>query len=287
MKILVTGATGQLGSMVVETLLTKVAADSLAVSVRDPHKADDLAARGVEVRQGDFDDPASLDTAFAGIDRLLLISATDDNDTRIRQHKNAVSAAQRAGVGFIAYTSATNAAESPLFLAEVHRTTEQAIRETGIPYSFLRNNWYLENEMGVIQAALAGAPVTVSAGSGKVGWALREDYAAAAAAVLVGNGHENTVYELSGTLATYDDLAAVLSKALGREVPVQHVDDEAYGRIMAEVGVPQEALPIVIGIQSGIRAGALEVSSNDLETLLGRPAVSLDEAVSRLVNQLK
>lgn len=287
MKILVTGATGQLGAKVVDNLLAKVAADNVAVSVRDPRKADTLAARGVEVRQGDFDDLASLDKAFAGIDRLLIISATDDNDTRIRQHQNAISAAQSAGVSFIAYTSVSNADENPLFLAPVHRAAEETIKKTGIPYSFLRNNWYLENELGVIQGVLAGAPVTVSAGSGKVGWALREDYAAAAAAVLTGSGHENTIYELSGAPATYDDLAAALSKTLGREVPVQHVDDEAYGRVMSEVGVPQEALPIVTGIQSAIREGALEVNRSDFEALLGRPAVALDEAVAKLVNQLK
>lgn len=287
MKILVTGATGQLGSKVLDHLLTKVAASNVAVSVRDPRKAEALAARGVEVRQGDFDDPASLDKAFAGIDRLLLISADGDNETRIRQHQNAVSAAQRAGVKFITYTSVANADHNTLFLAPVHRATEEAIRKTGIPFSFLRNNWYLENEIGVIQGALAGAPITVSAGSGRTGWALRDDYAEAAATVLAGSGHENQIYELTGPLATYDDLAASLSKALGRDVPVHHVNDETYGRIMSEVGVPQEALPIVIGIQAATREGALEIERSDFKTVLGRPALSLDDAVAKLVNQLK
>lgn len=158
MKILVTGATGKLGSKVVETLLKVVAASDLAVSVRNPEKAEGLKNRGVEVRQGDFDHPETLTTAFAGVDRLLIISADGDNETRIRQHTNAVAAAKQANVKFIAYTSLGNASESSLFLAPVHRATEEAILKTGIPYCFLRNNWYLENEIGSIQGVLAGSP---------------------------------------------------------------------------------------------------------------------------------
>lgn len=186
MKLLVTGATGKLGRKVVETLLQTVPASQLAVSVRNPDKAEDLRARGIDVRHGDFDVPETLDKAFAGIDRLLIISADGDNETRIRQHTNAVEAAARAKVGFIAYTSLGNAAESKLFLAPPHQAAEQAILKTGIPYSFLRNNWYLENEIPSIQGVLAGAPWVTSAESGKVGWALQQEYAEAAAAVLAG-----------------------------------------------------------------------------------------------------
>lgn len=135
-------------------------------SVRDTEKASDLRSQGVEVRHGDFDNPASLDEAFAGVGRLLIVSTQGDNETRIRQHLAAVSAAERAGVGFIAYTSVTNAEETSLYLAPVHRATEEAIRKT---YSFLRNNWYIENEIGTIQGVLAGAPLVTSAGAGKVG----------------------------------------------------------------------------------------------------------------------
>jgi NAD(P)H dehydrogenase (quinone) len=286
-KILVTGATGQLGAKVVEALLASVPAERLAVSVRDTEKANDLRSRGVEVRQGDFDNPASLDAAFAGVDRLLIVSTQGDNETRIRQHLAAVSAAERAGVGFIAYTSVANAEETSLFLAPVHRATEEAIRKTGIPYSFLRNNWYIENEIGTIQGVLAGAPVVTLAGVGKVGWASRGDYAQAAAAVLAGNGHENTIYELSGTPITHEDLAAFFSKVLERNVAVQQVDDETYATIIASVGVPEQVVPILVAIQSAIREGALEVKSNDLETLLGRPATPLSESINEIVNGLK
>ena len=284
MKMLITGATGKLGTKVVETLLKTVPASQLAVSVRNPEKAKGLRARGVEVRQGDFDRPETLDSAFAGIDRLLLISADGDNETRVRQHTDAVAAAERAGVKFIAYTSVVNASESTIFLAPPHVAAEEAILKTGIPYSFLRNNWYLENEIPSIQGALAGAPWVTSAGSGKVGWALRQDYAEAAAAVLAGNGHENTVYELSGKLMTQEELAAALGTVLGKEVPVQQVGDAAYADIMKGAGVPEFVIPFLVEIQKGIREGALEIESNDFEKLLGRPVTPISEGLTQIVN---
>jgi NAD(P)H dehydrogenase (quinone) len=286
MKILVTGATGKLGSKVVESLLKSVPASNLVVSVRNPEKAEELRKRGVEVRQGDFDRPETLDNAFKGIDRLLIISADGDNDTRIQQHANAVQAAERAGVKFIAYTSLANATESKNLMAPPHVATEAAIIKTGIPYSFLRNNWYLENEMGSIQGALAGAPWVTSAGEGKVGWALQQDYADAAATVLVGNGHENTVYELSGPLLTQEELASALGNVLGKDISVQHVSDEQYAEIMRGLGLPDFVIPIVVGIQESIRNGSLEVNSNDFEKVLGRPITSLNEALSQLVNRI-
>ena len=283
MKILVTGATGKLGTKVVETLLKSVPANQLAVSVRNPEKAEGLRARGVEVRHGDFDRPETLDIAFTGIDRLLIISADGDNETRIRQHGNAIDAAKRAGVKFIAYTSLANAAESKNFLAPTHQASEEAILKTGIPYSFLRNNWYLENEISSIQAVLAGAPWVTSAGNGKVGWALRLDYAEAIANVMAGSGHENTIYELSGKLLTQEELASALGAVLDKNVPVQQVDDAAYADIMKAAGVPDFVIPILAGIQQGIREGTLEVENSDLEKLLGRPVTSINEALSQVV----
>ncbi|OKP76567.1 NAD(P)-dependent oxidoreductase [Paenibacillus helianthi] len=283
MKIALTGATGHFGSIVAETLLKSVAAGNLVVSVRNPEKAEHLRALGVDVRHGDFDQPETLDKAFAGVDRLLIVSADGDNDTRIRQHKAAVDAAVRAGVGFIVYTSVGHADSSTLFLAPVHKATEQFIRESGIAYSFLRNNWYLENEIGTIQAVQAGAPWLTSAGEGKVGWATRRDYAEAAAAVLAGEGHANTVYELSGQPATQAELAAVVGGVLGKEVQVQQVDDATYADIMAKAGVPEGALPIVVGIQRAIREGALDIASSDFVKLLERPLTPLNVGVSDLL----
>ncbi|MGE7650713.1 SDR family oxidoreductase [Peribacillus frigoritolerans] len=283
MKILVTGATGKLGTKVVETLLKTVPANQLAVSVRNPEKAEELRIRGVDVRQGDFDRPETLDTAFAGIDRLLIISADGDNETRIRQHSNAVVAAERAGVKFIAYTSLANAKESKNFLAPTHQATEESILKTGIPYSFLRNNWYLENEISSIQGVQAGAPWVTSAGNGKVGWALQQDYAEAAASVLSGNGHENTIYELSGKLLTQEELASAVGNVLGKGVPVQQVDDATYADIMKNVGLPDFLIPMLVDIQKGVREGTLEVESNDFEKLLGRSATPISEGLTQII----
>lgn len=286
MKLLVTGATGKLGSKVVESLLKSIPARELAVSVRNPEKAEALRSRGVDVRHGDFDHPETLENAYKGIDRLLIISADGDNETRIRQHTNAVQAAERAGVKFIAYTSLANATESKNIMAPPHVATEAAIIKTGIPYSFLRNNWYLENEIGSIQGAMAGAPWVTSGGLGKVGWALQQDYADAAAAVLVGSGNENTVYELSGPLLTQEELASALGNVLGKEIPVQEVTDEKYAEIMKGIGLPDFVIPIVVGIQESIRNGSLEVKSNDFEKVLGRPLTPINEALIQLVNAI-
>ncbi len=277
MTILVTGATGQLGSIVVETLLKTVSASKLAVSVRSPEKAAHLREQGVDVRHGDFDQPETLKSAFAGIDRLLIVSADGDNETRIRQHQNAVNAAKEAGVGFIAYTSVGKADTSTLGLAEVHRATEQAIRESGIPYSLLRNNWYVENELGSIQGVLHGAPWLNAAGDARIGWASRFDYAQAAAAVLAGEGHHNTVYELTGKPRTQAELAAIAGEALGKEINVVDVDDAAFGEALKGAGLPDFVVDMIVGMQEAIRQGSLYVESDDLEKLLGRPAQPLAE----------
>lgn len=284
MKLLVTGATGKFGTKVVETLLKTVPANQLAVSVRNPEKAEQLRTRGIEVRQGDFDHPETLDTAFAGIDRLLIISADGDNETRIRQHANAVAAAERAGVNFIAYTSVTNAQESKNLFAPTHKATEQAILKTGISYSFLRNNWYLENEIPSIQGVLAGAPWVTSAGNGKVGWAIQQDYAEAAATVLSGKGHENTIYELSGKSLTQEEFVSVLGSVLDKEVSVHHVHDATYASIMKNADIPDFVISILVDIQKSIRESTLDFESNDFEKVLGRPAKPLKEALFQIVN---
>jgi len=286
MKYLVTGATGKLGSKIVDVLLKSVPASELAVSVRNPEKAEALKAKGVDVRHGDFDKPETLDEAFKGVERLLIISADGDNDTRIRQHANAVEAAERAGVSFIAYTSLADATESQNLMAPPHVETEGAIERTGIPHAFLRNNWYLENELGSIQGVLAGAPWVTAARDGKVGWALQEDYAEAIANVLMADDFEQDIFELSGPLHTQAELVEALSEVLGREVTLQEVSTDAYAGVMRGAGVPEGAIPIVVGIQDSIRNGSLEVESNDFELVLGRPVTPLKEALQKLIATL-
>ncbi|MEK4566684.1 SDR family oxidoreductase [Alkalihalobacillus sp. FSL R5-0424] len=286
MKTLITGATGRLGSKIVQSVLTRISASELAVSVRNPEKAKDLKELGVDVRQADFNDPASLEKAFTGIDRLLLISADGDNETRIKQHTQAVEAAKQAGVSFIAYTSLADATNSQNLMAPPHVATEAAIKETGIPYSFLRNNWYLENEADSIKASLQGAPWITSAGSGKVGWVLQQDYAEAAARVITEEGHDFTTYELAGPLYTQEELVGHLESVTGKDITLKQVSDDEYAEAMKQAGVPDFAIPIVVGIQESIRVGSLATEKSDFETVLGRPVTPIEDALKHLVSSL-
>ncbi|VWX38401.1 SDR family oxidoreductase [Exiguobacterium oxidotolerans] len=284
MKLLITGATGKLGTKIVDHLLRRINADDLVVSVRNVEKAEDLKARGVEVRHGDFDLPKTLATAFAGIDRLLIISTDGEETTRIRQHTAAIEAAQAAGIGLIAYTSIANAQASQNFLARTHQVTERLIEQTGIPYVFFRNNWYLENEMATIDAVRDGADWLTAAGDGKVGWALQDDYAEAIATVLT-TDEPKAIYELSGPLLTQTEIAQALGAVLARPVAVQQVDLAMYADIMKQAGLPDFLIPMLISIQEGIAQDTLAVESQDFEQILGRPPVAISDALERLLKR--
>lgn len=282
MKLLVTGATGQLGSLVVKHLLAKVPAEQIAVSVRDPQKAVHLKEAGVDVRKGDFTQPDTLQSAFQGIDRLLIISSGDGE--RVKQHLNAIEAAKAANVSFIAYTSVANAKESQLNLANDHVRTEEAILASGIPHVFLRNNWYVENEKDTILASVNGAPFISPIGEGKVGWATRDDYAEAAANALIQPAHDQEIYELSGPIRTHTELAQIVSKVSGKEIKVEHMDIDAFGEFLASNGVPKEVVPFFKAMQSGIRDGALTVESNDFEKLLGRSLTPIEDRIREMIS---
>lgn len=286
MKILITGATGHLGSKIMENLLGHVPPKHIIASVSDPKKAEGLKKKGVDVRHGDFDFSHTLDHAFKGADRMLLISTMGDNETRIRQHLAAVEGAKQAKIKFIAYTSIAKADTNTMGLGEVHRATEAAIKDTGIPFCFLRNNWYIENEIPAIKAAMDGGAVTTSAGEGRVGWAPRADYALAAANVMTGTGHSHKTYELSGPSSTYADLAAALTKILGRDVPLQLLNDETFAALISKSGMPAAMAPFVVGMHRAIREGALDVKGGDLETLMGRPATPLLAGLEEIVKGL-
>src|SRR5699024_10521707 len=235
MKYLVTGVTGSLGKLIVERLLEIIPASQLAVSVRDVEKALDLVEKGVDVRFGNFDQPASLEKAFAGVERLLIISTTGEN--RLAHQKAAVEAAQKASVKYIGYTSVANAHNASSEFND-HYETEQFIKATNLPHTFLRNNWYVENEAISMQAVMQGTPWVNAIGSAKVGWAARKDYAHAAANVLTQKGHEFKTYELSGELLTTHELAKIVESVIGKEVIVQDVDIDEFGKILAADGMP-------------------------------------------------
>jgi len=277
-SIVVTGATGQLGHLVVEALLDRgVPASEITAVARSTDKLADLADRGVTVTAADYTDPASLDAAFAGADSVLLVSSNDFND-RPGQHRNAIDAAKRAGVSRLVYTSGPKATTSSVLLLADHGTTENYLQESGLPSTALRNGWYVENYTAQWPTYREHGMVG-SAGEGRVSLAPRSDFAEAAAVVLTTDGHEGKVYELGGEAVTLTELAAVFSDATGTKVEYTDVPVEALVGILEGAGLPAPLATVFADVDRGIAAGELFVDPADLEELLGRPATPVAEAV--------
>ncbi|MFD8753152.1 SDR family oxidoreductase [Kitasatospora sp. NPDC059577] len=277
----VTGATGQLGRLVVEGLLARVPASEVAVAVRSAEKAADLAARGVDVRVVDYDKPQTLAGAFAAGDRVLLISGSEVG-RRIPQHRAVVDAAAAAGVALLAYTSAPGAAT--FRLADEHRATEELILASGLPYAFLRNGWYTENYLGDAAGTVARGVVLGSAGEGRIATAPRRDYADAAVAVLLGED-VNAVYELSGDTAwSLPELAAELAKASGKPVGHRDVAPAEHLSVLVGAGLPEGFAAALVDVDAGIARGELAGTPGDLARLIGRPTVPLAESVRAALN---
>ena len=220
--------------------------------------------------------------ALKGIDRLLFVSGVPGN--RQAEHENVVKAAQAAGVSYIAYTSFADADHSISVLAPDHQFTEKTIKDSGIPHTFLRNNWYVENELPIIGQALTTGQFVYAAGNGKTGWALKREYAEAAAKVLVENDSLE-ILELSGHLTDYEELAKALERATGKELEIIEASDAAFVENLKEAGFPQEAADMFLAIQHDIKKGQLAVSSDDLEKVLEKPLVSLEAALKEILDQ--
>ena len=279
MSIVVTGATGHLGRLTVEALLARgVPAAEIVATGRAIEKIADLAERGVVVRRADLDDPASLREAFAGAEKLLLVSGSEPG-RRIPQHANAIAAAEDAGVRLIAYTSIAHADTSSLALAQDHRGTEELLAGSAVPYALLRNSWYLENYTRQLPVYLEHG-ITGAAGDGRISAATRADYAEAAAAVLTGEDHENAVLELGGPAFTMAELAAAVSAATGQQVTYTDLPVEQYRQVLAGAGLPEPVAAMLADNDRGVAAGELFVDSADLEELLGRPATPLADALA-------
>jgi NAD(P)H dehydrogenase (quinone) len=273
--IAITGATDQLGRLVVEQLLDKVPANDIVAAVRNPDKAADLAARGVEVRVADYDDPATLDAAFSGIGKLLFISSSEVGQ-RARQHGNVIAAAKRAGVELVIYTSVLRADESPLGLAEEHRQTEAALAASGIDHVLLRNGWYTENYLAAIPAALEHGVVLGSAGEGRISAAPRRDFAEAAAAVLTRDGQAGTVYELGGDESfTLAELAREISAQSGQTVAYRNLTQAEHEAALVEAGLPGPVAALLADADAGVAEGALQEDGGSLSRLIGRPTTPL------------
>lgn len=279
MTIAVTGATGQLGRLVLDELLTNHEPAALVAVVRDAGKAGELRARGVQVRVADYSDPASLEVALTGVDKLLLISGSEVG-SRVAQHANVINAAKAAGVNFIAYTSVLAADTTDLILAPEHKATEELIRASGLEYTFLRNGWYTENYVQTVATARQTGAVVAAAGDGRVASAARADYAAAAAEVLSSAGHEGRVYELSGDYAwDFKELATALTEIAGREVVYQPVTAAELVEILTSAGLDQSTAGFLAALDADTRAGLLAAVTGDLSGLIGRPTTPLLQAL--------
>jgi NAD(P)H dehydrogenase (quinone) len=277
--IAITGATGQLGRLVIQNLLNTVPASQIVAAVRSPEKAADLAALGVQVRQADYAQPATLDAAFQGVDKLLLISSSEVGQ-RAPQHAAVIAAAQKAGVKLLAYTSILRADSSPLGLAAEHKETEAMLRASGLPHVLLRNGWYTENYTGSVPAALQYDAVMGSAKDGRIASAARADYAAAAAAVLTKEGQAGQVYELAGDNAyTLAELAAEIAKQSGKPVVYNDLPEADYKAALVQVGLPEGFAALLADSDVGASKGALFDDSHQLSQLIGRPTTPLAEVV--------
>ncbi len=286
MSIVVTGATGHLGRLVVEALLERgVPAAQVVATGRRTEVLGDLAERGVVVRRTDFEDPSSLREAFAGAERVLLVSGSEVG-RRVAQHAHAIAAAEDAGVQLLAYTSITRADTSTLLLAAEHRATEQLLAGSGVPTTLLRNSWYLENYTGQLPVYLEHG-IVGAAGTGRVSAATRADYAAAAAAVLATDGHAGAVYELGGAPFTMAELAQVVSAATGRTVTYTDLPLEQYQQVLVRAGLPEPVAAVYADGDRGVSAGELLVEGGDLEELIGRPPTPLADAVAAAAADLR
>ena len=276
--IVITGATGKLGQHVIASLLTSVPAASIIAAVRNPAKAVNLTALGVQVRQADYNDGASLDAAFKGATKILLISSSEVGQ-RAQQHQNVIDAARRAGVALLAYTSVLRADTSPLGLAAEHIITEAAIRASGLPYSFLRNGWYLENHTEHLAPVLEHGVVLGAAQNGRFSSAARADYAAAAAAVLTADKPQ-AIYELAGdqgfTLAEY---AAEVARQSGKAIVYKDLPQADFKAALVGVGVPEGFADLLADSDAGAARGALEDHGKQLSALTGRPTTRLQDGV--------
>lgn len=282
--IVVTGATGKLGTLAIEALLAKkVPANQIVAAVRSPEKASALAARGVQVRLADYRKPETLDAAFAGAEKVLLVSSNDVG-SRFPQHVAVVDAAKKAGVKLLAYTSILHADTSKLRLAEDHKNTEKKIKDSGIPYVFLRNGWYIENVTDSLGGVFASGAFIGASGSGKIAGATRADFAAAAAAVLTEPGHENKAYELAGDAAySMSDLAAEVSKQSGKTLPYNDLPPAQLTEIYAGFGLPRSFAEILVDADLKAAEGELDDTSHALSRLIGRPTTPLADAVKTAV----
>ncbi len=281
--IVITGATGQLGRLVIASLLKKTPAAGIVAAVRNIDKAKDIAALGVHVRYADYTVPATWDEALKGADKLLLISSNEIGQ-RVGQHHTVIEAAKRAGVKLLAYTSVLHADTSLLGLAAEHKETETIIRASGVPFALLRNGWYTENHTAGVPAALEHGAIYGCAGAGRISSASRADYAEAAATVLTTDGQAGRVHELAGDTAyTLAEFAAELSHQSGRNIGYVNLPESEYKKLLLSAGLPETIAELLADSDTGASQGALFDDSLQLSALIGRPTTPVAAAIAKMV----
>lgn len=279
MKIAITGATGQLGNLVIEQLLQLTAAQNIVALVRKIDKAEHFKVQGIEPREFDYDRPETLVPALSGIDKLLLISANEIG-RRTPQHQAVIDAAKVAGVPYLAYTSLLRADTSPLGLAQEHRETEKLIQDSGITYTFLRNNWYSENYLAGVAHTIEIGTLFGAAQDGRISSASRIDYAEAAAKVLTSTGHENKTYELAGSESfSLSDLATFIGQAVNKDIIYQNLSAEEYTQGLTQAGLPAGLVDVIVDADIQTIQGAMYSDSKDLEQLIGHKTTSIQDAI--------
>ena len=284
MKIAITGATGQLGELVIQSLLKQTQTENIIALVRNFEKAQPLKQQGVELRLFDYDQPETLIPALEGVDKLLLISANEIG-RRTPQHQAIIEAAVSAKVPYIAYTSLLNAPTNPLGLAQEHRETEAFILQSGLKYTFLRNNWYSENYLANVQHTAETGILYGSAQDGKISAASRLDYAEAAVKVLTTERHENQIYELAGSTSfTLADLASYIAHSSGKTVQYQNISAEDYTQALTSAHLPNALIDVIVDADIQTANGAMFSDSKDLEHLIGRKTTPIQDQVKALFN---
>ncbi|MDH0969631.1 SDR family oxidoreductase [Acinetobacter johnsonii] len=279
MKIAITGATGQLGNLVIEQLLQLTAAQNIVALVRKIDKAEHFKVQGIEPREFDYDRPETLVPALLGIDKLLLISANEIG-RRTPQHQAVIDAAKVAGVPYLAYTSLLRADTSPLGLAQEHRETEKLIQDSGITYTFLRNNWYSENYLADVAHTIEIGTLFGAAQDGRISSASRIDYAEAAAKVLTSTGHENKTYELAGSESfSLSDLATFIGQAVNKDIIYQNLSAEEYTQGLTQAGLPAGLVDVIVDADIQTIQGAMYTDSKDLEQLIGHKTTSIQDSI--------
>ncbi|MEU6442320.1 SDR family oxidoreductase [Streptomyces sp. NPDC047046] len=280
MSIVVTGATGHLGRLVLAGLLEKVPASELAAVVRSEEKGAEFAAKGIELRIADYDKPETLKDAFHAGDRVLFISGSEVGK-RAAQHTAVVEAAKAAGVAQLAYTGVLGGPDADFALADEHKITEQAILDSGVPYTFLRNGWYDDMYVAQLPVYLANGAVLGSSGEGRIAPAPREDYAEAAVAVLTGEGHLDKAYELSGDVAwTMSEFAAEIARQSGKPVVFTNVAPEQYKQVLLGAGLPEPMADILVDVESAIERGSLAGTTDDLSRLIGHRTTPIADSIA-------